>query len=71
MEERRQPPRLPARVPEFAGSLIAEFVLRIRSLRVGTEFKIWNGGVGSLDNCAWWRAETSSLAESMDRKGRA
>jgi uncharacterized alkaline shock family protein YloU len=22
----------------------------------GTAFRIWNGGVGSLEDCAWWRA---------------
>ena len=38
---------LPACVPKFASLLTAEFVLQIKSLRAGTEFKIWNGGVGS------------------------
>jgi hypothetical protein len=44
MEERRKPSCLPACDPEF--------VLQIKSLQAAKEFKIWNGGVGSLDNCA-------------------
>jgi hypothetical protein len=44
MEERHQSPRLSACVPEF--------VLQIESLQAAKEFKIWDGGVGSLDNCA-------------------
>ena len=63
MEERHQPPRLPACVTEFAGSLIAEFVLRIRSLRAGREFRIWNGGVGSLDKTVRGGVQSSPLAE--------
>ena len=56
-------PRLPACVTEFAGSLSEQFVLRIRSLRAGTEFRIWNGGVGSLDKTVRGRVQISPLAE--------
>jgi uncharacterized alkaline shock family protein YloU len=62
MEERNQPSCLPACVPEFA--------LQSKSLQAAKEFRIWNGGVGSLVNCAWWRAElTSGGKNGSERTG--